>query len=45
MCEYSGAGLPQRWFAYGNYIDEDLVMNTSSSIVLAETRDSHLFFC
>jgi hypothetical protein len=36
LSEYNGSNSPQRWFAYGNYIDEVLVMNTTTAAVLAK---------
>jgi len=31
LCEYDDAGTPRRWFAYGNYVDEVLIMSVNSS--------------
>jgi len=31
LCEYDDAGTPQRWFAYGNYVDEVLIMSVNAS--------------
>ena|GEM_PF-3049916 len=32
LCYYNGSGQWQRWFAYGNYIDEVLFTNTTTSL-------------
>jgi hypothetical protein len=34
LCVYNDAGVKQRWFAYGNYIDEVLAMNTTTLAVI-----------
>ena len=31
LCEYDDAGTPRRWFAYGNYVDEVLIMSVNAS--------------
>jgi RHS repeat-associated protein len=44
LSEYNGSNSPQRWFAYGNYIDEVLMMHTSTSVVYAKFYvHDHLF--
>ncbi len=44
LSEYNGSNSPQRWFAYGNYIDEVLVMNTTTAAVLGKLYvHDHLF--
>jgi RHS repeat-associated protein len=44
LSEYNGSNSPQRWFAYGNYIDEVLVMNTTTAAILAKLYiHDHLF--
>ena len=32
LCEYGYSGTPERWYAYGNYIDEVLIMSTSANV-------------
>jgi len=32
LCEYDDAGTPQRWFAYGNYIDEPVLMSENFTL-------------
>jgi len=44
LSEYNGSNSPQRWFAYGNYIDEVLMMNTTTAAILAKVYvHDHLF--
>ncbi|MBN2271874.1 MAG: hypothetical protein JXN61_14750, partial [Sedimentisphaerales bacterium] len=33
LLECDGIGTQQRWFAYGNYIDETLMMGTNTSVL------------
>jgi len=31
LCDYNDANVPRRWFAYGNYVDEVLIMSVNAS--------------
>jgi len=36
LCDYNEAGVLQLWYAYGNYMDEALLMGTSPGPPLAK---------